>query len=143
MHLLLTGISYKTAPVALRERLAVTGGASGQAIHEALRRLLRAVPVEECALIATRNRTEVYAACGATSEFGVRASGLRERTAAPNGGAAPLSGFELRAPSPEPERSDWQERILACLADSSGLPVPPLLPHLDCFDGAPAARHLD
>jgi glutamyl-tRNA reductase len=136
MHLLLTGISFKTAPVALRERLAVTGGTSGQAVHEALRRLRRALPVEECALIATCNRTELYAACGGSS-------GLRqEQAAAPDGRPAPWSGSEVRVPRPEPERSDWQERLLAFLADSSGLPAPRLQPHLYCLEGAPAARHL-
>jgi glutamyl-tRNA reductase len=54
----------------LRERLALTGGASGQAIHEALRRLQRAVPVEECVLITTCNRTEAYAVLGARCPTG-------------------------------------------------------------------------
>jgi glutamyl-tRNA reductase len=143
MHLVLTGISYKTAPVELRERLALTGGASGQAVHEALRRLRRALPVEECALITTCNRTELYAACGANSGLGARGSGLRrEQAAALNGSSAPWSGSEFRAPSPEPERSDWQERMLAFFADYSGLPAPCLQPHLYCLEGAPAARHL-
>lgn len=52
--------------------------------------------------------------------------------------------FPSRAPGTK-HRSEatWQERILACLADYSGLPAPRLQPHLDCFEGAPAARHLD
>jgi glutamyl-tRNA reductase len=154
MHLLLTGISYKTAPVGLRERLALTGGTSGQTIHEALHRLRRAVPVDECALITTCNRTELYAACEGSSERGARGSGSFlpgakstgsrgwEQAAAPDGCPAPLSGSEFRAPSPEPERSDWQERILAFFADYGGLPAPRLQPHLYGFEGAPAARHL-
>lgn len=60
MPLLLTGISHKTAPVELRERLAVTGGAEGSAVSELLLRLADHAPLAECAVIATCNRTEIY-----------------------------------------------------------------------------------
>jgi glutamyl-tRNA reductase len=112
VRLVLTGISHKTAPVELRERLAVTAGADGQPVHEALRRLLPAVPVDECALIATCNRTEAYAVLGA--------------------GRSDLHAGE----------AGWQERMLVFFAEHGGLPAPRLQPHLYCFEGAPAARHL-
>jgi glutamyl-tRNA reductase len=102
MPILLTGISHKTAPVALRERLAVAGGDGGPAV-EVLLRLAQTVPVEECALIATCNRTEVYAVAAGTSA---------------------------------------QEQVLGFLAEYAGLPAARLQPHVYCFDGAPAARHL-
>jgi glutamyl-tRNA reductase len=138
MRLVLTGISHKTAPVELRERLAVTGGAgvpgepTGRpsdrlpAILDALRRLAPAVAVEECALIATCNRTEAYAVLGS---------------------ACPGSGHPRGAPLQEPGEQmqaevGWQERMLAFFAEYGGLPAPRLQPHLYCFEGATAARHL-
>jgi glutamyl-tRNA reductase len=128
VRLVLTGISHKTAPVELRERLAVTGGAEGQPVHEALRRLLPAVPVEECALIATCNRTEAYAVLGA------RGSEL--------GQEAPPSAPSAECRGPSWSEGGWQERMLVFFAEHGGLPAPRLQPHLYCFEGAPAARHL-
>jgi glutamyl-tRNA reductase len=60
MHVVLAGVSHKTAPVELRERLAVTEGADGDGVREVLSRLRESVSLAECAVIATCNRTEVY-----------------------------------------------------------------------------------
>jgi glutamyl-tRNA reductase len=59
-ELLALGISHKTAPVALRERLAFT---EGEAVEFA-RTLTATSEVREAAIISTCNRTEVYLVVG-------------------------------------------------------------------------------
>ena len=59
-ELLALGISHKTAPVALRERLALTE-TRGAAVHAAL---LEAAEVREAVAISTCNRTELYLVVG-------------------------------------------------------------------------------
>jgi glutamyl-tRNA reductase len=55
-EVLLLGVSFKTAPVEVRERLAMTDTGAGEFLRDAA-----AVPaVEEVAVISTCNRTEVY-----------------------------------------------------------------------------------
>jgi glutamyl-tRNA reductase len=59
MHLLLIGISHKTAPVELRERLDFqTRGVDG-----ALRALAQRESLREALVLSTCNRAELYAAC--------------------------------------------------------------------------------
>jgi glutamyl-tRNA reductase len=58
MNLLVVGASYRTAPVAILERLAVSGGD----LPEILRRLLLQPYVGEAVVVSTCNRVEVYAA---------------------------------------------------------------------------------
>lgn len=58
MHIAVVGLNHRTAPVEVRERLAV----SSRALPEALARLLSVPDVAECALVSTCNRTEAYAA---------------------------------------------------------------------------------
>src|SRR5262245_34671488 len=55
---LLVGVSHKTAPVAVRERLAV----EPDAVQAALAELTALAPVREAAMISTCNRVELYAA---------------------------------------------------------------------------------
>src|SRR5690348_13396623 len=57
MRITLTGLSHKSAPVELRERLAVEPAE----IPARLRALREAAGAAECALLATCNRMEVYA----------------------------------------------------------------------------------
>jgi glutamyl-tRNA reductase len=52
------GISHKTAPIALRERVAFAPGVEGAF----LRRIISAGNVEEAVVLSTCNRTEIYAA---------------------------------------------------------------------------------
>ena len=59
-ELLTLGISHKTAPVALRERLAL----SGQAVERFTREAIDAADVHEAVVISTCNRTEVYLVVG-------------------------------------------------------------------------------
>jgi glutamyl-tRNA reductase len=59
-ELLALGVSHKTAPVALRERLALTERANG----EFMARALESDDIHEVATISTCNRTEVYAVVG-------------------------------------------------------------------------------
>ncbi|RMF19484.1 MAG: glutamyl-tRNA reductase [Gammaproteobacteria bacterium] len=57
MTLLALGINHKTAPVAIREKVAF----SPDRIEDALREVLVETPLEEVAILSTCNRTEVYA----------------------------------------------------------------------------------
>jgi glutamyl-tRNA reductase len=56
MHLVVTGISQKTAPLELRERLALTRDEAARLA----RRLLDCGPIAEAVVLSTCNRTEVY-----------------------------------------------------------------------------------
>ena len=56
MHLIVVGLSHKTAPVEIRERVAVPGSRLG----EALTRLCSYPGVKEGILLSTCNRVEVY-----------------------------------------------------------------------------------
>jgi glutamyl-tRNA reductase len=58
IDLLLVGVSHKTAPVAVRERLAVEPDAVAAALSE----LTALSPVREAAMISTCNRVELYVA---------------------------------------------------------------------------------
>jgi glutamyl-tRNA reductase len=64
MRLTLVGLSHKTAPVAIRERLAFP--AEGQA--EALSLLTSSDTVSEAVIVSTCNRTEIYAVTAAAAE---------------------------------------------------------------------------
>ena len=57
MTVVLLGVNHKTAPLAVRERLAF----SEAALEESLRMLRSLEEVEECAILSTCNRTELYA----------------------------------------------------------------------------------
>src|SRR4029077_14306162 len=59
-ELLTLGISHKTAPVALRERLAFTESEASEFAREAV----ASTEVREAVVISTCNRTEVYAVVG-------------------------------------------------------------------------------
>ncbi len=59
-ELLALGVSHKTAPVALRERLALPEGRAAGALAE----LVGHSEIHEAVAISTCNRTEVYLACG-------------------------------------------------------------------------------
>jgi glutamyl-tRNA reductase len=53
------GVSHRTAPVELRERLSIPPAG----LQEALRSLRRRIPATECVILSTCNRVEVYLAC--------------------------------------------------------------------------------
>lgn len=57
VRVVLVGLSHKTAPVQLRERLSLYGKSHVQALHE----LRDAARLQECAILSTCNRTEIYA----------------------------------------------------------------------------------
>jgi glutamyl-tRNA reductase len=59
MHLLLLGVSHRTAPVEIRERLDF--GTRG--LDEALGTLIERSRASECAVVSTCNRAELYVAC--------------------------------------------------------------------------------
>jgi glutamyl-tRNA reductase len=57
MHLIVVGLSHKTAPIEVREKLAVPASRLGEALHR-----LRVYPgIKEGFLLSTCNRVEVYA----------------------------------------------------------------------------------
>lgn len=60
MRILLAGISHRTAPVELREQLAVEPGR----LADATRALLRVPGVHEAIILSTCNRTELVVSCG-------------------------------------------------------------------------------
>ncbi len=68
MSLIALGINHRTAPVELREQVAITG----ESISDALRGLTALPSVNEAAILSTCNRTELY--CG------LQASGLDDIT---------------------------------------------------------------
>jgi glutamyl-tRNA reductase len=59
MHLLLVGVSHRTAPVELRERLDF----STRGVDRALTALAGAAAHHEAAIVSTCNRVEIYVAC--------------------------------------------------------------------------------
>jgi len=59
MHLLLVGISHRTAPVELRERLDF----QARGLDAALRSLIERHEVHEAVVLSTCNRAELYTAC--------------------------------------------------------------------------------
>lgn len=58
MHVITVGMNHKTAPIEIRERLALNGGQPADFLDE-----VRALPsVTECAVLSTCHRLEIYAA---------------------------------------------------------------------------------
>ncbi|HTE19009.1 MAG TPA: glutamyl-tRNA reductase [Armatimonadota bacterium] len=60
MRVVLVGLSHKTAPVQLREKLSLYGKSQVEALHG----LRDAACLEECAILSTCNRMEFYALSG-------------------------------------------------------------------------------
>lgn len=67
MDLVVVGINHRTAPVALRERIAITPEKMGDALHE----LKTAEGLEEVAILSTCNRTEIYAVKDPDKDVGI------------------------------------------------------------------------
>lgn len=57
MHILTIGLNYRTAPVEVREQFAIASDRLAEALHQ----LRRTTSVMECVIVATCNRTELYA----------------------------------------------------------------------------------
>ncbi|NIK69864.1 MULTISPECIES: glutamyl-tRNA reductase [unclassified Paenibacillus] len=57
MHIIVVGLNYRTAPVEVRERFAV----AEKELPEALKQLMSTNSIMECVIVATCNRTELYA----------------------------------------------------------------------------------
>jgi len=77
IDLLLLGVSHKTAPVAVRERLAV----EPEAIAAALVELTALAPVREAAMISTCNRVELYVAAEDADRAAAELAGVLARRA--------------------------------------------------------------
>ncbi len=76
-ELLVLGISHKTAPVALRERLALTEGETERVVRE----LADAAEIHEAVAISTCNRTELYLVVGDPVEAETQLLGMLARRA--------------------------------------------------------------
>ncbi len=79
MYVLLVGLNHKTAPVEIREKLAITGGV----MSKAYKYLMQKEDIEGAVILDTCNRTEVYATARdiekgmqALQEFALRFSRL-------------------------------------------------------------------
>lgn len=57
MHIIAVGLNYRTAPVEVRERFAI----AERELPEALKQLIHTKSIMECVIVATCNRTEMYA----------------------------------------------------------------------------------
>jgi len=57
MHILVSGVRHRTAPIEVREKFALPE----QSVQEALRSLRSGLGIAECAILTTCNRTEIYA----------------------------------------------------------------------------------
>jgi glutamyl-tRNA reductase len=57
MHILTIGLNYKTAPVAVREKMTFVDST----VPDALQQLKQTKSILECVILATCNRTEIYA----------------------------------------------------------------------------------
>jgi glutamyl-tRNA reductase len=75
--LLALGISHKTAPLELRERLALTEGRAAGVLHG----LVESPPISEAVAISTCNRTELYLLAEDPVEAETQALGLLAREA--------------------------------------------------------------
>ena len=64
MQLFTLGLNYQSAPLAIRERVAL----NADALRRALAALVKARPAEEAAILSTCNRTELYCAAGEPRE---------------------------------------------------------------------------
>jgi glutamyl-tRNA reductase len=76
-ELLAIGISYKTAPVGLRERVALPEGRAASALRE----LVSTEGIDEAVALSTCNRTELYLAVGDDVEAETAALGILARQA--------------------------------------------------------------
>ena len=80
MQLLAVGLNHTTAPLALRERLALSPDQLGQAVRAARNWFARLEPrgTDEAALLSTCNRTEMYAASSVPNPLDASAHFLAE-----------------------------------------------------------------
>lgn len=67
MHLVAVGLNHKTAPVAVREKLAF----SGEKLQKSLAQLIQGEHLTEAIILSTCNRTEVYGVTVSTPELGL------------------------------------------------------------------------
>ena len=68
MEILCIGLNHETAPVAVRERLALTG----DSLQETLQWLKGQPAVQEALVLSTCNRTEIYVKSAQGEPHGVR-----------------------------------------------------------------------
>lgn len=123
--IVVVGLSHRTAPLHVRERLAVPR----DALPDLLGRLTSLGPVGEAVVLSTCNRVEVYAS--------VRDS--RPQPRAPGGSAA--SRYAASGSSAS-EAADLEETSRAVCEVLTTIGTEAVLPHLACTHGAAAVRHL-
>lgn len=64
MHILVSGVRQRTAPIEVREKFALLE----EELSEALKTLKACAGIEECAILTTCNRTEIYAVVSDTEQ---------------------------------------------------------------------------
>jgi glutamyl-tRNA reductase len=82
MTLFALGLNHQTAPIAIREKVAIATETLSRAVGD----LMRARPVKEAAIISTCNRTELYVSAG---DAAIAAEWLAEYHRLPVGDLAP------------------------------------------------------
>ncbi len=90
-HLVLCGLSHHTAPLAVRERVAL----SLDELPEALRALSARAGVREAAIVSTCNRSELYAVCDDVQAGRAAVESALMEIAQTRGGVAPEHVFRL------------------------------------------------
>src|SRR5699024_2514489 len=58
MHIVIVGLNHRSAPIHLREKFSI---AAGEPLTQALLQLKQYKDVQECVIMSTCNRTEIYA----------------------------------------------------------------------------------
>jgi glutamyl-tRNA reductase len=122
--IVVVGLSHRTAPLHVRERLAVPR----DALPELLSRLTSLGPVGEAVVLSTCNRVEVYAS-------------VRD----PRPQRAPGGPAASRSPAPGSsagDAADLEETSRAVCGVLTTIGTEAVLPHLACTHGAAAVRHL-
>lgn len=79
MHLVVIGVNHNTAPVDVRERLAVDEGR----MADALAALMEHVAISEACVLSTCNRTEIYAVTGSRTDDSALLDFLADYSAMP------------------------------------------------------------
>jgi glutamyl-tRNA reductase len=95
-ELLTLGISHKTAPVALRERLALTESEA----HRLVQALVESDDVDEAVAISTCNRTEIYLVSGDPVQAETELLGRLARSAGSAPRSSPRSCTRLATATP-------------------------------------------
>src|ERR1700744_1668768 len=131
-EILALGVSHKTAPLELRERLSLTEGRSVAALRE----LTEAATIEEAAAISTCNRTELYLVVSHPVQAEPTEAATIEEAAA----ISTCNRTELSLVVSDPVQAESE--ALGVLTRKAGIRPTELLGHIYSLRGVDASRHL-